>query len=505
MVTADLGACEWFIYELRRSNLIDRGQLDQIVGEYLKRHPRGDAQALAAHLVKHGALTPFQAERVLTNKSQGLVLGPYVLTDALGSGSMGTVYKAMSKTDNRAYAVKVLPRRSMWNVRMARRQVRAFGQFSHAAVVPFVDVGTSGGTHYLVWPLVEGESLESVVKREGKLTPEQTAQIGVQVANGLVACHGQSLFHGLLKPSNIMVGPDFQIAVLDFGIGSLLAENEGESLVDTMSTANTLTSGLDCASPESIMEPTNRTPAGDQYSLGCILYFCLTGQYPFPDGSAVEKMVSHQFKQPKAVKELAPSTPDEIAAVIDRLMQKKADDRFAGADEVADRLLPLAAGRPVEGALTGAAAPPPITQAPRLSSFIQPPAPNRPSSLILPPAPPPPATNGSSASHRALQPTTGSSASHRALQSSLFPTPPPYQPRRSVHSQPAPETKSAQGTQVRHYRQEVSEPEDNFKMPPGYVPEPAKVGGLGTLAVAAVGVGAMVLSYIAFLNFHPFK
>jgi serine/threonine-protein kinase len=417
---------------------------------------------------------------------------------------MGTVYKAVSKTDNRAYAVKVLPRRSMWNVRMARRQVRAFGQFSHPAVVPFVDVGTSGGTHYLVWPLVEGESLEAAVRQAGKLTPEQTAQIGVQVANGLVACHGQGLFHGLLKPSNILVGSNYQIAVLDFGIGSLLAENEGESLVDTMSTANTLTSGLDCASPESIMEPTNRTPAGDQYSLGCVLYFCLTGQYPFPEGSAVEKMVSHQFKQCTPVKELVPSTPDELAAVIDRLMQKKPEDRFAGADEVSDRLLPLTSGRPVEGALTGTAALPPVTHPPRLSSFIQPPAPNRPSSLILPPAPPP-ASTGSSASHRALQPTTGSSASHGALQSSLFPTPPLYQPRQSAHSQPLPEAKSAQATQVRHYRQETPEPEDTFKMPPGYVPEPAKAGGLGTLAVAAVGLGAMVLSYIAFLNFHPFK
>ena len=79
-----------------------------------------------------------------------------------------------------------------------------------------------------------------------------------------------------------MIGSDGQASILDFGIGSLLAENEGESLVDTMSTANTLTSGLDCASPESIMEPTNRTPAGDQYSLGCVLYYCLTGPVPVP-------------------------------------------------------------------------------------------------------------------------------------------------------------------------------------------------------------------------------
>jgi serine/threonine protein kinase len=74
-----------------------------------------------------------------------------------------------------------------------------------------------------------------------------------------------------------------QIYILDFGIGCLLAETEGESLVDTMSTANSVNSGLDCASPESIMDPTNLTPIGDQYSLGCCLYHFLTGRYPFPD------------------------------------------------------------------------------------------------------------------------------------------------------------------------------------------------------------------------------
>ena len=141
-----------------------------------------------------------------------------------------------------------------------------------------------------------------------------------------------------------MIGPDGQVAILDFGIGSLLAENEGESLVDTMSTANTLTSGLDCASPESIMEPTNRTPAGDQYSLGCVLYFCLTGRYPFPEGSAVEKMVAHQIKQPTPIQELVAGGPAELVSVVERLMQKKPEDRLGGADEVAEKLLPLSGG-----------------------------------------------------------------------------------------------------------------------------------------------------------------
>src|SRR5580704_9603362 len=322
MVSSELGACEWFVWDLRRSGLIDRGQLDSIVSDFLKRNPRAEAPALAEFLVNQGTLTTFQAERVLNGKTQGLVLGPYVLLDAIGSGSMGQVYKASSKNDNTLYAVKVLPRRSMWNVRLARRQVRSFSSFSHPAVVPFVDLGTAGGLHYLVWPLVEGTTLEGLIQQLGKLPTNLTALYGVQIAQGLTVSHQNNLFHGLVKPSNVMIGTDNQARILDFGIGSLLVENEGESLVDTMSTANTLTSGLDCTSPESIMEPTNRTPAGDQYSLGCVLYFCLSGRYPFPDGSAVEKMMAHQFKQPTPLAELVPGTPPALLAVVERLMQK---------------------------------------------------------------------------------------------------------------------------------------------------------------------------------------
>lgn len=342
MVSSDLGSCEWFVWDLRRSGLIDRGQLDQVVGDFLKKSPRAEPPALAEFLISQGVLSAFQAERILQGKTQGLVLGPYVLVDAIGSGSMGQVYKATSKTDNQSYAVKVLPRRSMWNVRLARRQVRAFAQFSHPAVVPFVDVGTSGGQHYLVWPLVEGESLEARVEREKKLAPEVAANILNQVTQGLAVAHQNGLFHGLIKPSNILIGSDGQARILDFGIGSLLAENEGESLVDTMSTANTLTSGLDCSSPESIMEPTNRTQAGDQYSLGCVLYYCLAGRYPFADGTAVEKMMAHQFKQPTPIRDLVPNVSEGLASVIDRLMQKAPESRYAGVDELAEALTPFA-------------------------------------------------------------------------------------------------------------------------------------------------------------------
>jgi serine/threonine-protein kinase len=346
MMTTDLGACEWFVWDLRRSNLIDRGQLDQVIGEYLQKHPGAEPPGLAEYLIGQGILTDFQAERLLQGKTQGFVLGPFTLMDSLGTGSMGTVYKARSKNDSAWYAVKVLPRRSMWNVRIARRKVRSFEQCRHPSVVPFVDVGTAGGMHYLAWPMVEGETLDKLVEKQGKLKAGQAAQYALQAAEGLDLCHRQELFHGLLKPSNLMIGPDGAVRILDFGIGCLLAETEGESLVDTMSTANSVNSGLDCASPESIMDPTNLTPLGDQYSLGCVLYYCLTGRYPFPDGTAVEKMMCHQHKQPTKLKDLAPETSDDMVAIVERLMQKNPQERYADCREVMEVLKPIAAAAP---------------------------------------------------------------------------------------------------------------------------------------------------------------
>src|SRR5262249_23326841 len=177
---------------------------------------------------------------------------------------------------------------------------------------------------------------------KGKISPELAAYYAVQVAEGLEVCHHQGLIHGLLKPSNVLIDSEQQVKILDFGIGCLLAETEGESLVDTMSTSNTISSGLDCASPESIMDPTNLTSAGDQYSLGCTLYFMVTGQYPFQDGSVAEKMMAHQFKQPTPVAQLNSDVPAQLVAIIERLMQKAPEGRFATFGELIEALKPLA-------------------------------------------------------------------------------------------------------------------------------------------------------------------
>ena len=344
MMTADLGACEWLVWDLRRSNLVDRGKLEQIIAEFMMRHPRAEPPNLADYLVEQRVLTRFQADSLLNNKAAGLVMGPFVVMDILGTGSMGTVYKAQSKVNGEWYAVKVLPRRSMWNIRVAKRKVRDFEQIKHPAVVPFVDVGTSGSTHYLAWPFVEGMIMSKLVESRGRLTAGETSLYGMQIAEGLDSCHQKGILHGLLKPANLLVTPENQVKILDFGVGSLMGETESESVVDTMSTANTMASSLECASPESIMDPTSVSPASDQYSLGCILYFCLAGQYPFPGNNAVEKMMLHQTKDPTPVTELAPETPYELVTIVERLMRKSPADRYPSMNDVVMALRPLAMG-----------------------------------------------------------------------------------------------------------------------------------------------------------------
>jgi serine/threonine-protein kinase len=137
MASTNLGACESFVWDIRRSHLIDNGTLDQAVATFLGRQPQAEPPALAQQMMEEKLLTPFQAERLLQGKSHDLVLGPYALLEAVGAGSMGAVYRAVSNKDHKPYAVKVLPRRSTWNARMARRQVTTFEKCKHPAVVPF--------------------------------------------------------------------------------------------------------------------------------------------------------------------------------------------------------------------------------------------------------------------------------------------------------------------------------------------------------------------------------
>jgi len=192
-------------------------------------------------------------------------------------------------------------------------------------------------------------------------------------------CHEKNLVHGLLKPANLMVKADHTILILDMGMGTLLGQEE--SVIHTGGLAN-LAASADYSAPETAIDPTSGGPAGDQYSLGCILYFCLTGQQPFEGDNYVTKMMAHQTKQPPPVKEKAPDAPDGLIEVMQKMMAKKPSDRYESMFHMVAAIRPFMKtettpafdSRAMAGAKSDAARPKPPAEKPAAARSAPPPA-----------------------------------------------------------------------------------------------------------------------------------
>jgi serine/threonine-protein kinase len=331
----------WLVQELTSARVLDTVQLRPYLHEFRGTTSTGDATALAASLVRAGLLTSFQADRAVAGEAGKLVLGPYLLTDSHASGSLGAVYRAVGRLDHKPYAIRVLPLRSLWNVHLAKEQVRAFaGLPDHPAVVPLADIDSAGGFHYLAWPFVEGTTLDAVGAAFGRLPVSEAVRVAGQLADGLAVCHAQGIAHGLLKPSNVLLGADDQPRLLELGIGAILSENlaDGQSMLDTLSTATAAIGMFDCCAPEWLDNPTVRTPAGDLYSFGCVLHFLLTGSLPFPDGTAVCKALAHKTRPPPSAAGLNPGVPAWLEDLVLALLRKDPAARPAEAVAVATLL-----------------------------------------------------------------------------------------------------------------------------------------------------------------------
>ena len=368
MAMADLGAAAPLVSELQECHLLGPEHLGRIKA-YLQGSPRSEPAALVDFLVHQGMLTRFQADCVSEERARDLVLSQFILTEEIGSGSMGIVYKARSTKNDAMYALKVVPRRNILSLETVAEKVKALRDIRHPRVSALVHLGATGDRVYLAWPFLDGgEKLDAFVRRQGKLATWQAMQIGLQVASGLLPYHEHGLFHGLLKPSDILIGTDRRVRILDFGVGFLLTSERGKSLLDTMTNTRALARGLDCASPESIMNPLERTPSGDQYSLGCVLYFCLTGRFPFPHDNPVKKMLGHQFEVPTPLRELNPQVSSRLAAIVERLLAKTPEERYENISEVVADFQSLTRSRTPRGTVLPAQpAPEPDEQADKSS------------------------------------------------------------------------------------------------------------------------------------------
>jgi serine/threonine protein kinase len=277
----------------------------------------------------------------------GTVLGDYEVVRALGRGGMAVVYEARHRLLNKRVALKVLPsagRKADLSRRFLREAENA-ARLSHPHVVDVSHVGTADGLAYLVMEYLEGEDLGQYLKREGKLSVEATADLLVPVACAIAAAHERGVVHRDLKPQNIFLckarggGPTIP-KVVDFGVSKLL-DSQSLALTDTDAILGTPF----YMSPEQAMEAKHVDARTDQFSLGVILYECVTGVRPFGGESLFSVLTAIVHLRQQAPSSLSYPMDPMFEALVERALQKKPDDRFASMQALGRELLGFASLR----------------------------------------------------------------------------------------------------------------------------------------------------------------
>ena len=270
--------------------------------------------------------------------------GQYSLQKHAGRGGMGDVYLGLQKSLNRPTAIKLLrPNRSTSESAAARfkQEMRIVAMLDHPNLVKAYDGGEFEGRLYLAMELLDGETLADYVQRKGPLSPRRACQICIRAARGLQHAHDAQSFHRDIKPGNIMLTRDGKVKVLDLGL-ALVSEPEGTHK-DSISFAGT----PEFMSPEQARNAATADARSDIYSLGCTLFFLLTGQsvYPRPKYPTVADCIrAHQHEPIPDVRTLNAAVPEELARILQRMLSKDPDSRPQTAAEVCKLLEPFSQG-----------------------------------------------------------------------------------------------------------------------------------------------------------------
>jgi serine/threonine-protein kinase len=284
----------------------------------------------------------------------------YRIVGELGAGGMGTVYKAEDTLMGRVVALKVVsPHLTARSGAVARfrKEIKAAAQLNENHIVTAYDAGEVAGSHFLVMEYVDGVSLDRLVARKGPLPVSLACLFTRQAALGLQRAASKGMVHRDIKPHNLMVTRKGQVKILDFGIARFVSGDEA-SEPDTggkprfgprrepanpgLTNPNLLMGTPDYLSPEQAKDSHDVDPRSDIYSLGCTLYFLLTGRAPFASAESVlDKLLAHTQEAPPPLRQHRPDVPVELAEVFARMTAKAPDDRYQSAADAAAALLPF--------------------------------------------------------------------------------------------------------------------------------------------------------------------
>src|SRR5262245_16725236 len=294
-------------------------------------------------LVKHGLLTRYQAGRVEAGSTFGLILGSYRVLERLGAGGMAVVFKAEHMDLRHHVAIKVLPPTTKEDSALETRffaEMRIVARLRHPNIVAATDAGRvvseDGNTtlRYLVMEYVPGQDLEEVVRNHGPMLPHRACAIAYQMACALGETHKYGLVHRDIKPSNIMLTAEDQAKLLDFG----LTRHFGHR----MTVPGTILGTIDFMAPEQARDASTVDIRADIFGLGATLYWCLTGQLPFPfQGNPMEALGRRLTAETPSIRDVNPELSDELDDVVAQMMAERPEDRYSDPGAVMDALLPF--------------------------------------------------------------------------------------------------------------------------------------------------------------------
>ena len=268
------------------------------------------------------------------------LLSKYDVMEKIGEGGMGIVYKANQKSMNRVVALKILSPKYSAKQRFVDqfiKEARAAGALNHPNIIQVHEVGTENDIHYFSMEYVEGATCMQVLRDAGPFKIGEALEIIRQTAKALEYAHSQRLIHQDIKPDNIMIGPHNQVKLADLGISKTFDEVESEEGPKrVMGTPHYM-------APEAALgkKIDHRV---DIYALGATLYHLLTGKTPYSGTSATEVLKAHVMDPLPAIEDINPDVPPDVCALVERLVAKKADDRYQTAAEIVDEVVRLQQG-----------------------------------------------------------------------------------------------------------------------------------------------------------------
>ena len=267
--------------------------------------------------------------------------GRYKLVECIGTGGMAEVYRAEDTVLGRVVAVKVMLPQYAADKEFTdrfRQEAASAANLQNPYIVNIYDWGQDGDDYFIVMEYVRGSDLKSGIKTKGALSQRKVADIASQVCQAMSTAHAQDIIHRDIKPQNIMVQPDGNVKVMDFG--SARAKNSVKTHTSSvLGTAHYI-------SPEQA-QGKELTAASDIYSLGCVMYEAATGKLPFDGEDAVSVAMKQVNEKPAAPRSIKPDIDPDLEKIIGMAMNKDPQKRFATARDMQNALGDYLAGRPV--------------------------------------------------------------------------------------------------------------------------------------------------------------